>query len=84
VREGPNVRLSFDGFMVKSKIHSWRIDGFAVRPNLDKPGYFDNAPNHAVGFWGVYATRSLLRKVSLDVYYLGSTASRRLSSEARP
>jgi hypothetical protein len=71
VREGPNVRLSFDGFMVKSKIDSWQIDGFAVRPDLDKPGYFDNAPNHAVGFWGVYATRSLPRKVSLDVYYLG-------------
>src|SRR5256886_11527125 len=71
VREGPNVRLSFDGFMVKSKIDSWQIDGFAVRPDLDNPGFFDNAPNHAVGFWGVYATRSLLRKVSLDVYYLG-------------
>src|SRR5580692_8273031 len=25
VREGPNVRLSFDGFMVKSKIDSWQI-----------------------------------------------------------
>ena len=71
VREGPNVRLSFDGFMVKSKIDSWQIDGFAVRPDLDNPGFFDNAPNHAVGFWGVYATRTLPRKMSLEVYYLG-------------
>ncbi|MCU1343553.1 MAG: hypothetical protein JWN92_2976 [Candidatus Acidoferrum typicum] len=71
VREGPNVRLSFDGFMVKSKINSWQIDGFAVRPDLDNFGFFDNAPNHAVGFWGVYATRPLPRKVLLDVYYLG-------------
>jgi hypothetical protein len=71
VREGPNVRLSFDGFMVKSKIDSWQIDGFAVRPDLDNPGFFDNAPNHAVGFWGVYAARPLPRKVSLEVYYLG-------------
>jgi hypothetical protein len=71
VREGPNVRLSFDGFMVKSKIDSWQIDGFAVRPDLDNPGFFDNAPNHAVGFWGVYTTRTLPRKMSLDVYYLG-------------
>ena len=71
VREGPNVRLSFDGFMVKSKIDSWQIDGFAVRPDLDNPGFFDNAPNHAVGFWGVYATRSLPHKTSLEVYYLG-------------
>jgi hypothetical protein len=71
VREGPNVRLSFDGFMVRSKIDSWQIDGFAVRPDLDNPGFFDNAPNHAVGFWGVYATRPSSRKMSLDVYYLG-------------
>lgn len=71
VREGPNVRLSFDGFMVKSKIDSWHIDGFAVRPDLDNPGFFDNAPNHAVGFWGVYAARPLPRKTSLEMYYLG-------------
>src|ERR1700744_4267566 len=71
VREGPNVRLSFDGFMVNSKIDSWHIDGFAVRPDLDNFGFFDNAPNHAVGFWGVYATRTLPHETSLDVYYLG-------------
>jgi Alginate export len=71
VREGPNVRLSFDGFMVKSKIDSWKIDGFAVRPDLDNFGFFDNAPNHAVGFWGVYATRPVPGKMSLEVYYLG-------------
>jgi hypothetical protein len=71
VREGPNVRLSFDGIILKSKLHAWQIDGFAVRPDLDNPGFFDNAPNHAVGFWGVYASRVLPRKNSLDVYYLG-------------
>jgi hypothetical protein len=71
VREGPNVRLSFDGIILKSKLHAWQIDGFAVRPDLDNPGFFDNAPNHAVGFWGVYASRALPRKNSLDVYYLG-------------
>jgi hypothetical protein len=71
VREGPNVRLSFDGFMIKSKVDTWQIDGFAVRPDLDKPGFFDNAPNHAIGFWGVYFTRPVRRKNSLETYYLG-------------
>jgi hypothetical protein len=65
------VRLSFDGFMVKSNIDSWHIDGFAVRPDLDTSGFFSNPPNHAVAFWGAYATRPLPRKVSLDMYYLG-------------
>jgi hypothetical protein len=71
VREGPNVRLSFDGFRVKTGIGRWQIDGFAVRPDLDKPGFFDNAPNHAVGFWGLYGVRPLTKSVTLDTYYLG-------------
>ena len=71
VREGPNVRLSFDGFMVKGGIGPWEIDGFAVRPDLDKPGVFDNAPNHTVGFWGVYGVRPLPKNITLDAYYLG-------------
>jgi hypothetical protein len=71
IREGPNVRLSFDGAMVKSKIQQWSVDAFAMRPDLDKPGFFDNAPNHQIGFWGVYATRSLPKKTGLDLYYLG-------------
>jgi Alginate export len=71
IREGPNVRLSFDGFTVKSKFDQWSIDGFAMRPDLDKPGFFDNAPNHQVGFWGVYVTRSLPNRTTLELYYLG-------------
>ena len=71
VREGPNVRLSFDGFMVKSKIDSWQIDGFAMRPDEDNPGFFDNSPNHTVGFWGIYAARPIPHQLSLDLYYLG-------------
>lgn len=71
VREGPNVRLSFDGFVIKSKLDQWSVDGFAMRPDLDNPGFFDNAPNHQIGFWGVYATRSLPKRTSLELYYLG-------------
>ena len=71
VREGPNVRLSFDGFLVKSQVDSWHIDGLAMRPDLDNPGFFDNAPNHAVGFWGVYVTRPVFRDATIDAYYLG-------------
>jgi hypothetical protein len=71
VREAPNVRLSFDGLKGMAKINAWRIDGFAMRPDLDNPGFFDNAPNHEIGFWGVYATHPLPRRVLLDVYYLG-------------
>jgi hypothetical protein len=71
VREGPNVRLSFDGFLARTKIHAWQVDGFAMRPDEDKPGFFDNDPDHAVGFWGAYATGPIPDKIQLDLYYLG-------------
>jgi hypothetical protein len=71
VREGPNVRLSFDGFLMRTKIHAWQVDGFAMRPDEDKPGFFDNAPDHTVGFWGTYATGPIPDKMQLDLYYLG-------------
>ncbi len=71
VREGPNVRLSFDGFLLRTQTHKWQIDGLAMRPDKDNPGFFDNAPDHTVGFWGVYATGQIPSKTSLDLYYLG-------------
>ena len=70
-REGPNVRQSFDGVKIEGQTAGWRVDAFAVRPDLDKPGFFDNVPNHQIEFWGLYATRPLRRWVSLDTYYLG-------------
>ena len=71
VREGPNVRQSFDGARLKMKTGAWRVDAFAARPDLDKPGYFDNVPDHRTSFWGVYATRPWRSGVSFDSYYLG-------------
>ncbi len=71
VREGPNVRLSFDGFMVRAQTGTWQIDGLAMRPDGDNAGFFDNAPDHTVSLWGVYATRASSEKRQLDVYYLG-------------
>jgi hypothetical protein len=71
VREGPNVRQSFDGVKIRSQAGAWNVDAWAVRPDLDKPGFFDNAPDHTTAFWGVYATRPLRRGVGYDLYYLG-------------
>jgi hypothetical protein len=71
VREGPNSRLSFDGFKIMTKVDAWKMDAFAMRPDRDNFGFFDNLPNRAIGFWGVYATGTLPHKKTLDVYYLG-------------
>jgi hypothetical protein len=71
VREGPNVRQSFDGARLKTQYGLWRVDLWAVRPDLDKFGFFDNVPDHSTAFWGVYATRPWRGRVSFDTYYLG-------------
>jgi hypothetical protein len=74
LREGPNVPLSFDGFRVTWRSSTWQLDGFATRPVQNKPGFFDDPPQHDFAFWGVYATHPLARgatKPKLDFYYLG-------------
>jgi len=71
VREGSNVRQSFDGLKVMSTIGSWNIDAFAARPDLDKPGFFNNSPDHRTAFWGIYASRPRTGRFSIDVYYTG-------------
>ena len=88
VREGPTVRLSFIGLRLLNKLGPWRIDAFAVRPRLDNFGFFDDYPNHQIGFWGVYGWRQLSRGVSIDAYYLGlnraqATYERGTASELR-
>jgi len=71
IREGPNVRQSFDGFKIRSKAGPWNVDAFAVRPDLDEIGFFNNTPDHRTGFWGAYATRPWRAGVSFEAYYLG-------------
>jgi hypothetical protein len=73
VRESPNVRQSFDGIKVITKLGSWRIDAFATRPVQTKTGVFDDGPDPERKFWGVYAVTpiSFLRGGNVDLYYLG-------------
>ena len=73
IREGPNVRQSFDGLKIRSKLANWHIDAFAVRPDLDKTGFFNNVPDHQTAFWGVYSTRPLGRRAAMDLYYVGES-----------
>ena len=73
LREGPNVPLSFDGFRLSWKSPAWQVDGFATRPVQNKPGIFDDPPQHDFAFWGFYATHPLsqTQRKALDFYYLG-------------
>ena len=73
VRDGRNIRRSFDGFRLTSEAGDWTIDAFALRPVLDNAGYFDDPPNQTQSFWGVYAVRPfrVLPGGNIDLYYFG-------------
>jgi hypothetical protein len=40
--EGPNVKLSFDGFRAIAEGAHARLDLFALKPVTDAQGYFDD------------------------------------------
>ena len=72
IREGPNVRLSFDGVRIMQRIREWQIDGFALVPVRVLPGVFDDGAEPGQWFWGVYATGpALAQRLGIDAYYLG-------------
>ncbi|AEI83005.1 hypothetical protein CNE_BB2p01940 (plasmid) [Cupriavidus necator N-1] len=73
VRDAPNVRRSFDGARLGGKVGEVKLDAFATRPVLLKTGNFDDTPNHAQGFWGLYATfpKTVIPASGADLYYLG-------------
>lgn len=74
LREGPNVPLSFDGFRILWRQRRWAVDAFATRPVQNKPGLFDDPPQHDFAFWGIYASHPFAPgrgKPAIDFYYLG-------------
>ena len=71
VREGPNVRQSFDAVRVIVAQTRWRTDAFVSRPVTTMPAAFDDRRDRGRALWGVYATRAPQDGPGLDVYYLG-------------
>ena len=73
VREGPNVRQSFDGFRAMYRAGDVRVDGFATKPAQTRRYVFDDGPDNSQALWGVYSVLPLplLPKGNADIYYLG-------------
>jgi hypothetical protein len=70
VREGPNVRFGYDGARMIARAAPFRVDAFAVRPQVTQADVFGDGPNLHEAFWGTYATYDVPRLV-VDAYYLG-------------
>lgn len=71
IREGPNVRLAFDGLRLMQHIRRWQVDAFGLVPIEVRSGVFDDRPHRGQWFWGVYATGPVFAGFGLDLYYLG-------------
>lgn len=73
VREGPNVRQSFDGFRLMYRSGGLAVDGIAVRPVNSNKYIFDDSTDRSKALWGVYSVFPLpsATKGKADLYYLG-------------
>lgn len=71
VREGPNVRRTFDGGRLLFDLPGWQVDILAVRPVEDDPGLFGDGTDDSRGLWGIYAAGGPGPGSFLDLYYLG-------------
>jgi hypothetical protein len=88
--EGPNVKLSFDGFRFIAEGSRARLDLFAVKPVENNLDWFDDIPNPAESTWGAYLTVPvpIVSRGRADFYYIGlntksSTYNRRTAPELR-
>lgn len=72
VREGPNVRQSFDALRLLVRAGTWRVDAFVSRPVSTSAGTFDDRGDPTRALWGAYAVRGAPGAgLGVDVYYLG-------------
>ncbi|ATC32010.1 alginate export family protein [Caulobacter vibrioides] len=71
VREGPNVRQSFDGARVTRTIRNLKLDAFHLQPVVLSPGAFDDTRNRNQRFYGLYVATRLSPHDNLDAYVMG-------------
>ena len=70
VREGPNMRQSFDGASLRWSGSNLRIRGFVTKPVKYKTGRFDDSADDTQRFFGADATYSIDEANTIQVYAL--------------
>ena len=73
LRDGPNVRRSFDGVRLTVRHARGEVEALAVSEVAAAEGVFDDLADPGELAWGVYTTTRVAtkREVSVDAYYLG-------------
>jgi hypothetical protein len=71
VRDGPNIRQSFDGVRADYGQGALKVTSFLTRPVLLRENAFDDKSDLSQKFWGIYSTLPIDQELSADMYYLG-------------
>ncbi|MEM1081090.1 MAG: alginate export family protein [Pseudomonadota bacterium] len=69
-RDGPNVRLAYDGFRLDSAVGSTQLRLFGFYPVDIERGVFDDGSNRQEGLWGLNATHDF-KFSQANFYYIG-------------
>ena len=70
-REGPNLRLYFDGAKIAYQSDHLKVDAFVMADAVTRIGVFDNTSTRKPNLWGVYNSYITKRGLNFDFYYLG-------------
>lgn len=71
LRDGPNLRQSFDGTRLVMKAPAYEVTAFALRPVQPERQDFDDASDRSQDFYGIYATFPIRKTGAfLDAYAL--------------
>lgn len=81
VREGPNLRLYFDGAKVMYASPGFKADAFVLAADTINTGAFDNKSTQKPNLWGTYGTWIIPRSGNFDFYYLGYQRNNALYEE---
>ena len=72
LRDGPNVRRSFDGVKAMYKKGNIAADAFYLHAVVDRIGIFDDTSSPNLRLWGAFSDIKLPgSKLNLNLYYLG-------------
>lgn len=70
-REGPNLRLYFDGTKIAYTSPNLKVDAFVMADGIVNTGVFDNTSTRKPNLWGIYNTYISPKDLHFDFYYLG-------------
>jgi hypothetical protein len=84
LRDGPNVRRSFDGVKAMYKKGNITGDAFYLHAVVDKTGIFDDTSSADLRLWGAFSDIKVPgRKLNLNLYYLGFYNERAFFNDGR-